>query len=263
MPITKYQALTLRHERPVATIVLDRPRAGNRVSRVMAQSLRDACRAVREDPEVRVAILTGAGGAFSSGRELLRPKAARGATLTEREQLELLRATPALASLEIPIIAAINGDAIDHGLELALACDLRIAARGATLGVSDLSRGVVPWDGATQRLPRIVGRARALELLLTGRMLTAEEALSIGLVSWVVGAPDLMGFATELGRSIAEGAPVAVRYAKEAVHKGMDLTLGQGLRLESDLSILLQDTVDRYEGLRSFRERRSPRFRGE
>ena len=154
-------------------------------------------------------------------------------------------------------------DAIDHGLELALACDLRIAASEARLGLTDLSKGIVPWDGGTQRLPRLVGRTRALEMLLTSHLLNAEEACRWGLVNMVVEPEQLLSRAKEMALEVATGAPIASLYTKEAVLKGMDMTLAQGLGLEADLSIILQSTSDRAEGIRSFLEKRSPDFRGE
>jgi len=170
----------------------------------------------------------------------------------------------ALAAVEKPTIAAINGDAIDQGLELALACDIRIAVAEARLGLTHLKRGLIPWDGGTQRLPRIVGRAWATDLLLTGRLIDAEEALRIGLLHQVVGdAKALLRAVEEWANNILEAGPIALAYAKEAVVKGADMTLEQGLRLEADLAILLHSTHDRGEGIRSFLERRRPAYRGQ
>jgi len=229
----------------------------------MAMEIRQACQRLREEEGIHVAILTGRGKTFSSGREPLPLTRSVRQTYTPLEWLELHQAASALAGLEIPVIAAINGDAIDHGLELALACDLRIAVRGARLGFTDLSRGIIPWDGGTQRLPRLVGRARALEMLLTSRLMDAEEAYRAGLVNMVVEPEGLMSSAEKVALEIASGAPIAARYAKETVLKGMDMTLDQGLRLEADLNLILQSTADRAEGLRSFLEKREPKFRRE
>ena len=261
MDIT-YTSLTYRFEPPIAWITLGRPLASNRVNLAVATELRQACQRAREEESAHVAIVTGSGMVFSSGREPLHLADAPGQTYTPAQWLELHRASSALAGLEIPVIAAINGDAIDHGLELALACDLRVAAKGIRLGFTDLSRGVLPWDGGTQRLPRLVGRSCALDMLLTSRLMDAQEARRAGLVNMVVESEDLMSSAEDLARRIASGAPIAARYAKETVLKGMDMTLEQGLRLEADLNIILQSTADRAEGLRSFLERRPPEFRG-
>ena len=262
-----YRTLQYNATPPTVSIVLSRPRASNRVNLAMAMELRQACQRLREEDGARVAILTGRGRTFSSGRESFSFSRRTGHARTGLDRgldwLRNHRAASALGEVELPLIAAINGDAIDHGLELALACDLRIAARGAQLGFTDLSRGIVPWDGGTQRLPRIVGRALALELLFTSRLLDADEAYRAGLVSLVVEPERLMATAQELALKVASGAPIATRYAKEAVVKGMDGTLEQGLRLEADLNLILQSTADRAEGLRAFLDKRRPEYSGE
>ncbi len=241
---------------------MDRPRASNRVNLAMAIELRQACQRIREEENVRVVVITGRGGVFSSGRAPL-PRRGGSGVYGPLERLQLRRVSSAVAQVELPIVAAINGDAIDQGLELALACDLRVAARGARLGFTDLAKGVVPWDGGTQRLPRLIGRTRALEMLLTSRLLDAEEAHRWGLVNMVVEPGELAASSEKLALEIASRAPIALRYSKEAVLKGMDMSLDQGLRLEADLSIILQSSVDRAEGIRSFLEKREPNFRGE
>jgi enoyl-CoA hydratase len=161
-----------------------------------------------------------------------------------------------------PIIAAINGFALGGGLELALACDIRVAAAGATLGLTEIDLAIIPGGGGTQRLPRLVGRGKALEMILTGARIGAEEALRIGLVERVAPAGEALQMATGLARTMAAKAPVALRYAKEAVVKGLELPLGDGLRLEGDLSTLLRTTEDRVEGARAFLEKRPPRWTG-
>jgi len=167
-----------------------------------------------------------------------------------------------VSQLEQPAIAAINGDAFGEGLELALACDLRICAEHARLAMPQIQYGKIPWDGGTQRLSRLVGRGKALELILTGDMVDAQEAYRIGLVNQVIPYTQLMETAMDVARKIASRAPIALKYAKEAVHKGMDMTLEQGLRLEADLYLLLQTTRDRKEGIRAFQEKRTPQFEG-
>ena len=255
---TQYSTLRYTLLPPIATITLHRPRARNRVNDIMAAELRQVCQRLRKDT-VHAAIVTGSGRSFSSGRETYRP--------SRREDpatwLERRRAAVALAGVEVPLIAAINGDAVDQGLELALACDLRLAAAGSALGFTDVGKGTIPWDGGTQLLPRIAGKAVALEMLLTSRLVDADEACRRGLVNEVVEPSRLMDRALELAHVIASGAPIALRYTKETVLKSMDMTLEQGLRLETDLSVVLQTTRDREEGLSSFAEKREPRFRGE
>jgi enoyl-CoA hydratase len=255
-----YRTLIYSPEGEVAIVTLNRP-PSNRVNLTMAQELGEVCRRLGEAPEVRVAVLTGKRRAFSAGLEV--PRLGRRGDYSPEEWLRLHGAASAIARVEKVVIAAINGDALDQGLELALACDIRIASEGARLGLGHLSSGLIPWDGGSQRLPRLVGRGWALEMLITGRVLGAREALDIGLVSMVVPAERLLPTALEVARRIARNAPIALRYTKEAVHKGMDVPLEEGLRLEADLNILLYGTADRAEGVRSFLEKRQPTYRGE
>jgi enoyl-CoA hydratase/carnithine racemase len=160
------------------------------------------------------------------------------------------------------VIAAINGDATGQGLELALACDIRVATEASHFGLPHIKKGLIPWDGGTQRLSRLVGSGKTLEMILTGEMIDAQEALRIGLVNKVVPREELMKAVTGLAQEMASKGPIALRYAKEAIHKGMDLTLEQGLRLEADLYLLLHTTKDRSEGIKAFREKKVPRFEG-
>jgi enoyl-CoA hydratase/carnithine racemase len=168
----------------------------------------------------------------------------------------------AVGSLTVPVLAVIAGDAIAEGAELALACDLRIASRAARFAFPQMLTGRLPRHGATQRLPRLIGRMRALDLLLSGRPVEAREAERIGLVSRIVPAGKL---ATAVRQAVAElsaKGPIALRLAKEAVLKGADLTFEQGVRLEQDLYVLLQTTADRAEGINAFLSKRPPRFTG-
>ena len=260
------QRVLLRKEGSVAWLTLNRPTQGNAPDPALAGDLRDACTSVAQDDDVRVVLLTGAGKRFCDA-----PTSSPLATAGQKdglagpaleEWLEQIRVAAPVAALEKPVIAAINGNAIGQGLEMALACDLRIAARAARFALPNIASGLLPWDGGTQRLPRIVGRARALELLLTGREVDSQEALDIGLVHEVTEGENLLPRAKEVAERIASYAPIAARYAKEAVLKGLDLGLEAGLRLEADLNIILQSTADRTEGVRSFLERREPRFQG-
>jgi enoyl-CoA hydratase/carnithine racemase len=161
-----------------------------------------------------------------------------------------------------PIIAAIRGYAFGGGLELALACDIRVAAEDAQLGLTEINLAIIPGGGGTQRLPRLVGRGKALEMILTGMRVPAAEALRIGLVERVVPVPELQAAAQTLARTIADKAPVALRYAKEAVVGGLGLPLDDGIRLENDLATLLRTTEDRVEGAKAFVEKRKPRWTG-
>lgn len=247
----------------VATVGLTRPDSGNRIDGETAAELKEVCSNVAQDEGVRLLIITGAGGVFSSGRtnpprDLL---AAGGAELAR--WLSRMQVASALAELPMPVVAMVEGDAFDHGLELALAADIRIASEEARFALTDLANGAFPWDGGTQRLPRLVGPAWARDMVLTGRIVPADEALEIGLVNRVAAKEDLWEQVDQLAGSIVAGAPIAAGYAKEAMQKGMDLTLPQGLRMEGDLNILLHGTADRSEGINSFLERRRPEFKGE
>ena len=220
----------------------------------MAQDLAEVAASVNQDDSIRVVIISGRGKAFSSGWEGLRVRS--------YQEMSTYQAAASVARIERPVLATINGDAVGQGLELALAADLRIAAQGARFGLPHVNRGVIPWDGGTQRLARLIGLGRAMELLLTGELIDAQEAERIGLISRLVEPDGLRVAVDSIAAQIAQAAPIAARYAKEAVVKGVDISLDQGMHLEADLSILLHSTRDRAEGIRSFLERRSPRFRG-
>ena len=167
-----------------------------------------------------------------------------------------------VAGLKVPVLGAINGDAIGLGLELALACDIRIGTRGARFGLPAVSRGSMPSAGGTQRLPRLVGYGKAAEMILTGALVDAEEACRIGLLTRLVAPDALMGAALTMAGEMASKSPLALAYVKEALQKGMDLTLDQGMRMELDLYLLLFTTGDRREGITAFKEKRKPRFKG-
>lgn len=244
-----------------ATITLDRPSAGNAIDEPTAFQLREALDRVAVDDELWVAVLTGAGVFFCLGAEA--PPFGGTGPATPARAMDSLRVAARLARLDKPVIAALNGDAVGQGLELALACDIRVASSAARMGLDQVGDGVMPWDGGTQRLPRLVGRGRAVEMALTSRLVDAQEALEIGLVSQVVEPDRVLRRSLELASAIADHGPIAARYLKEAVLKGLDMTLEQGLRLEADLSFLLQSTADRAEGIRSFLEKRKPEYKGE
>lgn len=182
------------------------------------------------------------------------------------DALESSMTPPGLAetagSLKQPIIAAIRGDGAGPGLELALACDIRIGTEGARFGLPAVSEGLIPSGGGTQRLPRLIGQGKALEMILTGETIDASEALKAGLINRVVRPDDLVATAHTIAAEIARKSPLAVAYVKEALHKGMDLTLEQGMRMELDLYLLLFSTADRVEGIRAFQEKRTPLFEG-
>jgi len=253
------QLVRMYVDRQIATVTLDRVAAGNAINERMASELREACEQVAQNDEIRAVIITGEGDTFCTGTDLPSEKTSSDLGDAFRSR----RVSGAIAAIEKPVIAAINGDAIDQGLELALACDIRIASSRSTFALTHLRRGLIPWDGGTQRLPRLIGHGRAMEMILTCRSADAQEALDIGMVTQVVPPERVLDCAREVASTIAGHGPVAARYLKEALLKGLDMTVDQGLRLEADLNIILQSTADRAEGIRSFLERRTPKHRGE
>ncbi len=242
---------------------LQRPEALNALNRPLLHALAREVVASRADRSICCAIVTGAGAkAFSAGADL---KERQGMSLDEtREYLHLIRITfDAVAHLPFPTIAAVNGVAFGGGLELALACDLRILSETVQVGLTEVSVGIMPGAGGTQRLPRLVGVGRAKELVFTARRLSALEALQMGLATRVVPAEHLQGAARELAAEIAARAPLAVRAAKHAIDAGLDAGMAEGLAIEAAAYAPLLESADRLEGLAAFVEKRPPRYRGE
>ena len=223
---------------------------GARIDASAAQALCDAAERIGFDESVGVAVIQGSAGAFCLGVE------GGGEWETRHDWVA------AVGALAVPVVAAIAGDAIAEGAELAMACDLRLASVTARFAFPHLGQGRLPRHGATQRLPRLVGRMRALDLLISGRRIGAREAERIGLASSVVPAAKLDAAVRRIVGELSAKGPIALRLAKEAVLKGLDLTLDQGIRLEQDLYVLLQTTADRAEGVRAFLAKRPPKFRG-
>jgi len=215
------------------------------------------------DPsDVRAVVVTGEGErAFSAGSHIGEFEAQRGPGGRARHELES-RVGARLAALPMPTIAAIEGNALGGGLEIALCCDLRVASDRARIGLPEVRLAVTPGAGGTQRLPRIVGLARAKELILTGRVLTAAEAERIGLVNEVVAAGQAVARATAIGEEIAQRGPVAVREAKRLINLAIETEIGDGLKAETEASQRVFATDDMLEGAASFFEKRDPLFRG-
>jgi enoyl-CoA hydratase/carnithine racemase len=254
-------SLTLRG--PIARITISCPERGNAIDAPLVLDLRKVCEAIGANDDVRVVLLTAEGDAFSPGWDweaLLGETADPVAALGD----EGIPADPfgCLADLPQPVVCAINGDAVGAGLELALACDVRIAAKRARFSLPEVARGLLPLAGGTQRLPRLIGRGKALEMILTGGPMDAQEALRIGLVSAVVPRERLLAEAEAIASRVAERGPLAIRYAKEAISRGLEMPLEQALRFETDLTIILQTTEDRAEGVRAFLEKRKADFKG-
>ena len=246
----------------VGTVTLNRPDVHNAMNEAMRRDLWRCFEGLVGDDAVRVVVVTGAGGrAFSAGADIREFTAPQVPTLF-REHRRRLDFRQLMDRCPQPIIAAIGGHCFGGGLELALACDIRIASADSRLGLTEVDLAIIPGGSGTQRLPRLIGRGKALELILTAARIDAAEALRIGLVECVVPAGQALAAAHELAATLAAKAPIALRYAKEAVVKGLALPLADGVRLENDLATLLRTTEDRLEGARAFLEKRAPRWQG-
>jgi enoyl-CoA hydratase/carnithine racemase len=242
----------------IGIITLNRPEQKNAVTVEMASELRIIRAGIGWDSEISIFMIKNEGSDFCVGID---PEAYR--LFDQREDLIAnLSLTSSIGSLTQPTLAVIQGDALGQGLELALACDIRICSDQSRFSLSQISENEIPFDGGTQRLPRLVGRTKALEMILTGLTIDAREAKSIGLVNRVVPEAELLPSALKMAEDLAAKGPIALRYAKEAIIKGLDMTLEQGLRLEADLYFLLHTTQDRQEGIKAFREKRRPEFEG-
>jgi enoyl-CoA hydratase/3-hydroxyacyl-CoA dehydrogenase len=246
----------------VATITMNRPEAMNALNDKVLRELKEAIAQVRDDPAVRVVIITGEGPAFVAGADIR--------TMMAKNQIEVREFTrfghgvlKDIEALEKPVIAAINGFALGGGLELALACDIRLASTEARLGFPEVGLGIFPGLGGTQRLPRLIGKGRACELIFTGDQISAEEAASIGLVNRVVPPQQLMAEARRLAERIARQGPVAVGRAKAAINQALQTGLDEGLAFELEAVTLTFGTADQKEGMTAFLERRKPEFKGQ
>jgi enoyl-CoA hydratase len=257
-----YDNLLFEVNEQIARITFNRPNVLNALNRKTMDELGDCLKKVRADDAIRVLILTGAGEkAFIAGadiNELSQQTPVNGREFTLYGQEIIHR----LETLGKPAIAAINGFALGGGCEVALACTLRIASRNAKLGQPEVKLGIMPGYGGSQRLPRLCGKGVAHELILTGEMITAEDALRIGLVNRVVEPGELLAAAEAIARKIIANAPVAVKYALEAVERGMEMPQEEGLYLEATLFGLCCATQDMREGTRAFLEKRPPKFEG-
>lgn len=257
-----FDNLLLDRDGAVATVTVNRPKVLNALNAATLGELETAITALGADGQVRAIVLTGAGEkAFVAGadiNELAVLTPAEGKEHARRGQVIFSR----IEQLGKPVIAAINGFALGGGCELAMACTLRVAADTARLGQPEINLGIIPGYAGSQRLPRLVGKGRALELLLTGDMVTAQRAFEIGLVNMVVPGAELMATATRLAQTLAGKAPVAVRYIIEAVNHGLDMPLGQAEFLETALFGAVASTEDTKEGTAAFLEKRKASWKG-
>ena len=246
----------------IATVTINRPEKLNALNMAVMGELRDAFTAIKDDAEVRVALLTGAGEkAFVAGADIAElnknnPVEAKAYTHKGQAVLDLIE------NLGKPVIACINGYALGGGCELALACTFRIASENAKLGQPEVKLGIIAGYGGSQRLPRLVGKGPALQILLTGEQISAQEALRIGLVNEVVPLAQLLSRGEEIAKKIIANAPLAVQYTLEAVNKGMEMRLAEGLFLEATLFSVACATEDKKEGTSAFLEKRAAAFKG-
>jgi len=257
-----YETLIYGKEDNIGLLTINRPEKMNAISAGLTAELAQLLDEIEKDEELRVLIVTGEGEkAFVAGadiEELVDRDAGTGRSVTRERQALFAR----LESLSIPVIAAVNGYALGGGLELALACNIRICSENAQFGAPEVKLGIIPGDGGTQRLPRLVGLGRAMEMILTGNFIDAGEAYRIGLVNKVVPPEELMDAATELARTIASRPPLAIMCAKEAVNSSGGGDSDAGFTLESYLHALLCTTDDKREGVAAFLEKRKGSFKG-
>ena len=246
----------------IAYVTLNRPKVLNALNQRTWQDLRAAFEDARDDADVRGAILTGAGDkAFIAGADISE-LAQVTAVQAERSSTYGQEVLNLVENLGKPVVAAINGFALGGGCETAMACTIRLATESARFGQPEVKLGVLPGGGGTQRLPRLVGKGRALQLILSGEMISAQEAYRIGLVNEVVPAADLIPRAEAILKQIFANAPLAVRYSLEAVNKGLETSQTEGLALEASFFGLCAGTEDKQEGTQAFLQKRAPQFQG-
>jgi enoyl-CoA hydratase len=249
-----YKTITYKKECSVGVVTINPAEKEEGQISCLADEFSELYGEITSDNELRAIIIAGFGEQpFSIMESSSKP------TSNTKKMLSL---TESLAKLDQPVIACIMGNAIGQRLEIALACDLRICSDSAHFAMNHITYGDIPWDGGTQRLSRLVGRAKAMEMIFTGDIIDAYEAHRTGLVHRVVPEVELLEKAMDMARELTTKSSISIRYAKEAINKGMDFTLEQGLRLEADLYFLLHTTKDRNEGIRAFQEKRTPRFEG-
>lgn len=259
MTTTTGSMLSCAIDGAVATLVINRPPANTLTPELLAE-LAAVVRQVAQDSAVKVVVLTGTGRFFIAGADIRLLASISSSREGETIALQGQAILNQIEALEKPVIAAINGICLGGGLELAMCCHIRLAAEGSRLGQPEINLGIMPGFGGTQRLPRIVGQSKALELILTGDPISAQEAKAIGLVSQVVAPEDLLRQAQGMARNIASKAQMALRASLRAIRQGVDASLSDGLALEARLFGELCDTDDKREGVAAFLEKRQPRF---
>ncbi len=258
----KFENVVYEKKGPIAYVTFNRPKVLNALNGKTISELKSAFEDACDDSAVRGVILTGAGDkAFAAGAdigEMANNTALEAEEATRRGQ----KVTELIENLGKPVVAAVNGFALGGGCELAMACTIRVAAETAKFGQPEVKIGIMPGYGGTQRLPRLVGRGRALQLILSGEVIAAQEAYRIGLVNEVVPNADLIARAEAILNQISSNAPVGVKFSIEAVNKGLDTSVAEGLLIEASLFALCASTEDKKEGTTAFLEKRAPQFKG-
>ena len=258
-----YKHIVYDKEGELAIITFNRPEVRNALNYLAIDETLEAARKAEADEAVRVLIFTGAGDkAFISGADI--GELQQRNTLTELEERSERRRVLAnlLETMAKPTVAAINGFAIGTGLEIAMACTLRVSADTAKFGLPEINLGIMPGNGGTQRLPRLVGKGRAMEMILTGELIDAAEACRIGLVNQVVPLTELMDHTKQIAKKLATKSALALKIAKDAINTGLDLSLAEGIRYEQKNFAILCGTEDKREGVAAFLEKRKPIFQG-
>ncbi|WP_226666447.1 enoyl-CoA hydratase [Metabacillus litoralis] len=254
--------LVSKLENGICIITLNRPESANALSVALLNTIRNTIDKCKADESIRCFIFTGTGAkAFCAGADLKERSAMTDQQVRETVQL-IGDCITAIEEIPQPVIAAINGVALGGGTEITLACDIRIASETAIFGLPETSLGIIPGAGGTQRLPRLIGPAKAKELIYTARKIDAKEAHKIGLVQYVTKVELLEKKALDLASEIAQNAPIAIKQAKKAINWGHDIDLTKGLTIERHAYDMTISTKDRLEGLRAFKEKRLPRFTG-
>jgi len=257
-----YKTLLYEKKDDIGILTVNRPDKLNAISNELTSELSSLMDELEKDDKLRVLVITGAGDkAFVAGADIqeLVDRDARMGRRVSRDRQEIFSR---IENLPVPVIAAVNGYALGGGLELALACNIRVCSEKAQFGAPEVKLGIIPGDGGTQRLPRLVGLGRGMEMVLTGDFIDAQEAYRIGLVNKVVPPEELMNAAMELAQKIASRPPLAVRYAKEAVNRSQEGDKASGFALESYLHALTCTTEDKKEGVAAFLEKRKGMFKG-
>lgn len=258
----EFENVQIDRHGPIAVLTVNRPKALNALNAETLGEISEAVDLIVDDAEVGALIITGGGDrAFAAGADITEFKSLDGVYAGRELSLAGQDVMHRIATLPIPVIAAVNGFALGAGLELALACDIRVASSRARLGLPEVTLGLLPGFGGTQRLSRLIGAGRALDLMLTARQVGAEEALGMGLVNYV--ADDALSKSREVAEAILKNAPIALSLVKEAVRRGLDTTLDAGLEVEADLFGLLVATKDFGEGVDAFLNKRKADFQGE